>query len=182
MHLASKHCSIYRIFLSVHLKSIGKHRESCLSIILLKWDAIEKRHARFFEKPTAARRGIIKFLCANEIIREAVEMNGQESRTCRVAAFVSIDWNAFVIRREASSRGPTAAKRKWRKKSEGGWTGRRSPLTSRQSGPAEVSMTPVRRRSADAARRDQRGSPRRAPPLKRRDRYYGSFVRFGVKI
>lgn len=176
MHFTSNHCWIYRIFLSVHLKSIGKHRETCLSIILLKWDARlgwEKRHTGFFENPIAARRGIIKFLCANEIIREAVEMNGQESRTCQVAAFVSIDRNAFVIRRSSSS--PTAhrGERKWRKKSEGGWTGRRSPLTSRQSGAAEVSMTPVRRRSADAARRDQRGSSRRAPSPKRRNHYYG---------
>lgn len=114
---------------------------------------------RFFEKLTAARRGIIKFLCANEIIREAVEMNGQESHTCRVAAFVSIDRNAFIIRRgsvvkESHGASPCRGERKWRKKSAGGWTGGRSPLTSRQSGAAEVSMTPVRRRSADAARRD----------------------------
>lgn len=31
-------------------------------------------------------------------------MNGQENRTCRVVAFVSIDRNVFVIRRETSSR------------------------------------------------------------------------------
>lgn len=31
-------------------------------------------------------------------------MNGQENRTCRVVAFVSIDRNAFVIRWEAPSR------------------------------------------------------------------------------
>lgn len=135
----------------------------------------EKRHVRFFEKLTAARRGIIKFLCANEIIREAVEMNGQESRTCQVAAFVSIDRNAFVIRRKRRRRVPRriAASASGERRVKWGWTGGRSPLTSRQSGAAEVSMTPVRRRSADAARRDQRGSPRRAPSLKRRNHYYG---------
>lgn len=89
-------------------------------------------------------------------------MNGQENRTCRVVAFVSIDRNVFVIRRETSRRRGVSSSRgeyKWRKKkSEEGRRGcrrreRRSPLTSRQSGAAEVSMTPVRRRSADAARR-----------------------------
>lgn len=60
---------------------------------------------------------------------------------------------------------PTARRgeRKWRKKSEEGWTGR--PLTSRQSGSAEVSMTPVRRRSADAARRDRDAASRVAHRL-----------------
>lgn len=38
-------------------------------------------------------------------------MNGQENRTCRVVAFVSIDRNAFVIRWEASSRSPVFAVR-----------------------------------------------------------------------
>lgn len=70
-------------------------------------------------------------------------------------------------------RGASGRERKWRKKSEGGWTGRRSPLTSRQSGAAEVSMTPVRGRSADAARRLTGAARRRAPSLKRGNHYYG---------
>lgn len=94
-------------------------------------------------------------------------MNGQEKRTCRVVAFVSIDRSAFVysmgsVVEESRLRGAsTNGERGAKGRREGSGRGRRSPLTSRQSGAAKVSMTPVRGHDRqmlrDASRTVKRG-------------------------
>lgn len=105
-------------------------------------------------------------------------MNGQESRTCRVhrvrfhqSERVRYSTESAVV--ESHGNVATSASGERRVK-EDGWEDDR-PLTSRQSGSAEVSMTPVRRRSADAARRDQRDAASRVAHClsSEENHYYG---------
>jgi len=129
------------------------------------------------EKVDAARWRIIKFLCANEIIREAVEMSGQESRTCR--SFPSIGTCSLFDGKHPRRRCEYKwTKEEWRRIEE------RSPLTSRQSEATEVSMTPVRETISRCCA-TRRGETRCAPPLKRRNYYYdpscGSKWKYNVR-
>lgn len=116
------------------------------------------RSARFLEKNWPLLGEELSNSCARTRSLERLS-RWTDKKTVRVESlrsFPSIGTCSLFDGKRRVEESRLRGEYKWRKRSEGRRgcrRGRRSPLTSRQSGAAEVSMTPVRRRSADAARR-----------------------------